>query len=174
MAKKKKENIALVIMKGAAAGLAGTLAVSLAFEALPRLLKSHKNTPGLPTPDESQKPRFERSTEKLVIKVSDSVMKQPVDQQTRRVIGEGVHWGYGAILGMLYGISEQRLKWPAVLFGAAFGGATGLTDSIVAASMDDMPGSAQNKIARSALHLGARQLFGWVTAMTYEGLSRIM
>lgn len=119
-------------------------------------------------------PRLEKATEKLVEKVAHTTLHKPLNENTRRMADKAAFWGYGAILGMVYGVTQKYSRLPAALFGTMFGGAARFTDSILMSDMNTWPSEMTDRVPSSLLNTATRMFYAWITALTYNTLSRFV
>lgn len=169
----RHESALEVAAKGAAAGLVGTAVLSVVMPRLPQLLQQiGLGDEPAPQPQNSAKKEQEGPTEKLAEKVAEGVFDKPIDDDTKKAVGQAIHWGYGAAWGAFYGIVQSSLRLPHLFHGTVFGGLLTLISSTLVPSMGLTPPadkqSTQQKISGGISHM----LYGWVTALVFGGLSR--
>ena len=164
-----------VALKGAGAGLAGTLVLTLAMQVAERLVTSPAPLES-PAPDRtggSEVAPTGAPTERLVEKVASGVFEAELSPGARQTLGMGIHWGYGALWGAGYGLVQTSLHLPAWLHPALFGlivwvvGPMGL---IPAMKLAERPAdrSPRRRLVSIVLH----QIYGWTTATSFHVLSR--
>jgi len=166
----RKESPLSVTVKGAIAGLVGTVVVTIAMKYAPQLMQQ----PGLSEQGGggggSQKQG--EPTEKLAEKVAEGVFEQPIGEDTKQAAREAIHWSYGAAWGALYEIVQSSLRLPHWLHGTVFGGLVALVASTLVPAMRVVPPPeaqpSSQKIMMGAINL----LYGWVTALTFRLLSK--
>ena len=171
----RQESPLEVALKGAGAGLAGTLVLTLAMQAAERLMTSTARVES-PTPDptgRSQDAPTGAPTERLVEKVASGVFEAELSPGARQTLGMGIHWGYGALWGTGYGLIQTSRHLRSWLHPPLFGlivwvvGPMGL---IPAMKLAERPTdrSPRRRLVSILLH----QVYGWSTASTFHVLSR--
>jgi len=162
-----------VVAKGAIAGLAGTAAITMAMKRGPDLLQQLGLAPSQSPAAEAQKiaESAGEPTEKLAEKVTTGVLDRPIEEETRRVAGQAVRWGYGAAWGALYGLLQGSFRWPSLLHGTTFGGVVGGVASTLVPAMRLTPPPTQQPMPANAMMMVYHLLYGWVTALTFRLLS---
>lgn len=166
-----------VAIKGGVAGLVGTAALTFARRRAPEMLKQLGLEPW--TMDEqpsSSQPAgeptgAEEPAEKLAEKVSLGVLDRPLEEGSREMAGQAIHWGYGAAWGVLYGIVQGSLRLPCLVHGTIFGGLVSVVASTLVPAMRLMPPPVQQPASTNAMMTGLHLLYGWVTALTFELIS---
>jgi hypothetical protein len=160
-----------VIVRGALAGLAGTVVLNMTMNLGIRLAEEEGKIPGRRgQPLLGTKPGGEAPTEIVVERVAERVLEEPIDEVTKRKAGRALYWGYGAAWGALYGILQSSFRLPAMQHGLVFGGFVGLVNSTIipaariGPSLDELP----KRIA--VVQMGAHLLFGLVTSFAYRRL----
>ncbi len=164
------------IVKGAMAGIVGTMAINLAMSRGPALMQQlglmkpqEQPVPPPPpaNPDEPHTP-----TEKLADKVSTGVLEQPLHPGTRKFAGQAIQWGYGAMWGALYGVLENSFRLPSFVHGAIFGSAVGIVGATALPAMGLTPGTEEKPVGMDPMQLANHLVYGWVTAVVFHLLSR--
>jgi hypothetical protein len=157
-----------VATKGALAGLAGTLVLTLALQNAHRVLPSGREAdPAASTDEPTGDP-----TERLADKVA-GVFETELSPDARQTLAMGIHWGYGAFWGMAYGVIQSSLHLPGWLHGSLLGllvwmiGPMGLIPAMkLARPSPDVP--PVRRLVSVVLH----GLYGWTTAAAFHLLSR--
>jgi hypothetical protein len=163
-----------VVMKGAVAGLAGTAAITMAMKRTPQLLQQLGLAPSQSPAAEAEKiaESAGQPTEKLAEKVTTGVLDRPIEEDARGVAGQVIHWGYGAVWGAFYGMVQGSFRWPSLVHGAVFGGLVGAVASTLVPAMRLTPPPTQQPMPANAMMMVYHLLYGWVTALTFQLLSR--
>ncbi|MEA2573495.1 MAG: hypothetical protein QOH93_793 [Chloroflexia bacterium] len=162
-----------VMMKGAAAGLVGTAAVTVALAQAPRLMQmlgveqAQEQATNSGKEDEASEP-----TEKLAEKVAEGVFEQEIDEGTRQAVGQAIHWGYGAAWGALYGIVQGSVRLPTWLNGTILGGVIALVASTLVPSMRLTPPPSEQPTSQKGMMFAIQILYGWITALVFHFFSR--
>jgi hypothetical protein len=168
----REESPLEVAIKGAAAGLAGTLVLTLAMQNAPRFLPMGGQGGGAEQPSGTEG-QTEPPTARLVEKVASGVFETELSPDARQTLGMGIHWLYGAFWGIAYGLVQSSLHLPAWLHGSLVGlglwvfGPMGLARAMKLSSAPPERPASQRLI--SVLH---HQIYGWTTAGTFRVLSR--
>lgn len=157
-----------VVIKGVVAGLAGTAVLTLAMQRGPQLMEEKFGvSPEMDaTPEQREAP--EDPTGELVERVASGVLDTDLDEDTRATAGQALHWGYGAMWGAWYGVTQSTLRWPALLHGSVFG----LTVATVASTLVPAMGLAAPPTRQpksvSAMQMANHLLYGWVVAFVFR------
>lgn len=162
--KQPSENPVLASLKGAAAGLAGTVVISLGLKYGPQFLQQA----GL-MPPQPQKP--EEPTEKLADKVASEALDTKLDADTKQAAGQTIRWTYGAGWGVVYGLAQNWLHLPHFLHGTLFGTIVGGVASTVVPALGLTPPPTKQPPAMSGLQFVLHLLYGWTTALVFQLLT---
>lgn len=159
-----------VAIKGALAGLAGTVVLTLAMRFAGR-------DGGDEAPASSEAPRLgEAQTSppaELVGRVASGIFERELSPDVQDVLGHGVHWGYGALWGMIYGLVQASIRFPHLLHGAVLGlivwlvGPRGLVPA-----MNLGPSGEEGAVPHSVRSFALHEVYGWAVALVFAGLSR--
>lgn len=150
-------------LRGAIAGLAAGLLASLAMDLAQKALSQIK-----PSDDSDED---EPATEKAADRVSESITGEPVSDANKPIAGQAIHYGFGALLGLGYGIAAEYRPEVTAGRGAGFGLTTAtLFDEIgvPAAGLGDAPWKAD--AATHLYTLASHLVFGTAT----EGTRRLV
>jgi hypothetical protein len=159
-----QESTLTLIAKGAAAGIAGTAALTAGMMLMPHVLP--QTGPFDPQRDQPQEPN-----DKLVESVMLALWGTLPDEQMQAIAGQVVHWGYGASWGVIYALAQDRLQLPATTHGLLLGALVGTTASTVVPALNLAPPPTQEPLPQTAMMTGLQLLFGWVTAQAFDALS---
>jgi putative membrane protein len=163
------------IIKGAMAGLVGTLAINLAMSRGPALMQRlglMEAPPPAPMPQSGAMEEAHAPTEKLADKLSSGVLQQPLEPGTRKAAGQAIQWGYGALWGALYGVLESSIQLPSFIHGAIFGSAVGVVGATALPAMGLAPAPKDQPMPMTAMQTVDHLIYGWVTALVFRLLSR--
>jgi uncharacterized membrane protein YagU involved in acid resistance len=149
---------------GAIGGLVGTVAVTIGMKGGPVLMQQLGLAP-------EGKEEAEEPEEKLAEKVSEEFFETPIEEDTKQVAGQAIHWGYGIAWGTLYGLVQSGLRLPDLLHGTLFGGLVGVVASTVVPAMHLSPPPSREPMSKNVMMLFLHLLYGWVTALTFRALS---
>jgi uncharacterized membrane protein YagU involved in acid resistance len=159
-----------VALKGASAGLVGTLVLTVAMRATAKLLESPiRSGPGGGEPDQAntEPPAI------LVRKLAGGLFERELTPAVQNALGQILHWGYGALWGLVYGIVQGSIGFPAALHGTVLGlilwlvGPLGLVPAMKISPMD-----AQRESPRLIRSLIFHQVYGWAVALAFSLFSR--
>lgn len=151
------------VFRGAIAGLAGGLAASLAMNlaqtALARLHSTDNEGGGEP------------ATEQAADQIAQTITGAPVPEAAKAKAGQTVHYGFGALLGLGYGVAAEYAPRVAGGKGSAFGLGSALLFDEAAVTAFDLGKSPWETSASTHLYtLVPHLVFGTVT----EGTRRLI
>jgi hypothetical protein len=159
----------LVTAKGAAAGVVGTAALTMAMQLANRLVPAGG---AVPDGENIQTPQ-DPPTERLAARLVNLVSGDDPSPRARHGLGMVIHWVYGTFWGVLYGYAHRRLRPPIWAEGTSLGivvwliGPMGL---IPAMNLFRRPSSAPP--SRRAVSILLHQIYGWTAAATFRAVSR--
>jgi len=93
---------------GLAAGLVASLVMDLAQKGLSRLQSSDSGGGGEP------------ATEQAADRVAQATTGAPLPEESKPLAGQAVHYGFGALLGLGYGIAAEYLPQATAGWGSAY------------------------------------------------------
>lgn len=97
------------------------------------------------------------------------------DEETRERLGQAVHWGYGVLLGSLYGALRADVDGPDLIGGLGYGTAAWvLGDEIMVPMLGLAEGPTAHGVNDHAMALGAHLVYGAATASATQALKRVM
>jgi hypothetical protein len=117
--------------------------------------------------------RMEPPLKKLVETVADNQGAGLSDRQAMAA-GMGVHLGYGALWGAVYGAVQNRLHPPDLLHGLLLGGlfyAANFPEWGLLPKLGVLPSPSEQPLDKAAIPLVAHLVFGVATAKTFQALS---
>ena len=164
-----------VVIKGALSGLVGTAVLTEAMKRAPVLMQQLGLAPSdasMPRTTEHAEQQAGQPTEKLAEKVAVGVLDRPIEENSKQVAGQLVHWGYGTAWGVLYGIVQGSFRWPDLVHGTLFGTLVATVASTLVPAMGLTPPPARQPVVRKAMQIGFHLVYGWTTALTFRLLSR--
>jgi hypothetical protein len=169
----RKESPLSVTVKGALAGLVGTVVVTVAMKYAPQLMQQM----GLAEDQQQQgggggQRQQAEPTETLANKVAEGVFEQPISEDTRQAAGQAIHWSYGAAWGAYYGIVQSSLHLPGWLHATLFGGLINVVASTLVPAMHVVPPPKEQPSSHKAMMGAINMLYGWVTALTFRLLCK--
>ncbi|MGQ0601384.1 MAG: hypothetical protein ACT4QE_06765 [Anaerolineales bacterium] len=169
----RRENVFSAIVKGAMAGMAGTTALTSAMKSAPPLLSRFGlKLDGKPAGIRGRiRSKREEPTEKLAARVAKDVLDTPIDQKTKQVAGQAIHWGYGAAWGAVYGVVQNRLHLPHQVHGLLFGGIVGLIGATIVPALGLTSRRTRQPMAQNVMPFLTHVLYGWVTARTFHSMT---
>jgi hypothetical protein len=154
-------------MKGAAAGLVGTAAMTAAMKYIPPLLREL----GLDSPDPPASARKGEPVEQLAGKVAEGVFDTRLDKEGKKIGGQAIHWSYGAGWGAFYGIVQTTLRLPFLVHGTLLGTIVAVAASTLAPAMKVAPPPDKVPTNQKVLQASFVMLYAWTTALVYHLLS---
>lgn len=146
-------------LEGAVAGLLGGAVMMLAMKGGAKALLPEGET-------------MEPPPKKLVETLAEEQGIQISDTQAMAA-GIGVHMGYSALWGALYGVVQSRLHPPDALHGLLLGGivyAANFPEWGLLPKLGVLPPPKQQSLQKAALPLGAHVVFGLATAAAFRVL----
>jgi hypothetical protein len=175
--------------RGAIASVAGLIAMDLYSRAVQRAMRrGSSNSDGSgeeggagegPLDDVSlvgqQSREDEPATETLARIAYEKLQGSQPSAQTRKRLGQAVHWGYGVAAGGLYGIVQQMSHSRDLPAGAGYGTALWLLgDELAIPVLGLAKGPTGHSPHRHAQAFGAHLVYGLATSATARALRRIM
>ncbi len=170
----RDDTVLKTLALGALAGLAGTAVLTVAIQATPYVLDRLGLPPLTPPVGEHQSGNpnvSDEPTELLAEKMAEQAAGTTLNDETREVAGQILHWGYGAAWGAVYGLAESRLDAPLVLGATVFGGVIALVANTVMPELGVMRGPGQQPTSKTVLQSGLAMLYGWTTALAFRALA---
>jgi hypothetical protein len=166
-----------VTLKGVAAGLVGTLAMTTALQAIARLIVRPSAEPTELEVATAELTALDATpplppTEQVAERLASQVFHTELSLEVRQRLGMGIHWAYGACWGALSAQLQLTLRPPAVPYGIALGlavWAVGPARLVPALGLYARP--ASSGIFRRLLAVSLHVLYGVTTALTLERLS---
>jgi hypothetical protein len=169
----REESPLEVALKGAVAGLAGTLVLTLAMQNAQRLMPRKDLGRTADAEADGGEQATSDPTEKLAAKVASGVFETELSPDVRHTLGMGIHWGYGAFWGMLYAVVQASLHLPTWLHSSILGllvwaiGPMGLVPAMKLSNQ-----ATAKPVAQRLVSIALHQLYGWTAASTFHLLSR--
>lgn len=97
------------------------------------------------------------------------------DHETRQKLGQAVHWGYGVLVGGMYGALRPEAEAPDLVAGLGYGTALWvLGDELTVPLLGLSEGPTAHSIPDHAKALGAHLAYGAATATATQALRRVM
>lgn len=97
------------------------------------------------------------------------------DDEVKQKLGQGVHWGYGVLVGGIYGALRPSASAPDLAAGLGYGTALWLIgDEIMVPLLGLAEGPTGHSISEHASALGAHLAYGAATASATQALKHIM
>lgn len=87
--------------------------------------------------------------------------------------GMGVHMGYSALWGALFGVVQDRMRPPSALHGLLLGGlvyAANFPSFGLLPKLGVLPPPSQQPLSEAAVPAGAHVVYGLATAAAFEAL----
>ncbi|MGI9090720.1 MAG: hypothetical protein ACR2GG_06425 [Gemmatimonadaceae bacterium] len=149
-------------LTGAGAGIVGSAVMAVVFKAGDKLLLPERADHRMPPVA-----LVDTEAEKHGVNLTDT---------EATTVGLAAHLGYGALLGTIFGVLQNRIHGPAVLDGLAVAGTAYLTGylegGIMPASGTLQPATRQ-PITKAAIPIAAHLVFGVTMALAFDRLSRL-
>ena len=160
-----------VSVKGALAGMAGTIVLTAALRTAARVVGGRQEATEPAGPASPQEPAAPPA--RLVSKVAAGVFERDLPPQTQRLLGQGIHWGYGALWGMIYGIVQASIRLPVLTHGSILGLIVWLVGPLGLARALKLAPPEVNEQRRLPLRsLFFHELYGWSVALVFALLWR--
>lgn len=163
-----KESPLSATVKGVAAGLAGTVSMTVAMQYTPTILREL----GVDAPEPPASAKKGKPVEQLAGKVARGVFDTRLDKEGKQVGGQVIHWGYGAGWGALYGIVQSTLRLPFLLHGTLLGALMTLAASTLVPAMGVAPPADKVPTNQKVMQASFIMLHAWTTALVYHFLSK--
>lgn len=97
------------------------------------------------------------------------------DEETRHKLGQAVHWGYGVLVGGVYGALRSEAHTPDLAAGLGYGTALWVIgDEIMVPLLGLSEGPTAHSVPDHAKALGAHLAYGAATATATQALKRVM
>lgn len=157
------------IVKGAAAGAAGTYLMGEAMSRAPQLLRQRfgyelpKPPPGPAAPD--------TPTEAVAERLAEGLAQHELDDDEKSQAGQVIHWSYGAAWGAAYGVLQASFRAPTLLGGALFGAAVGAVSQTVMPAMNLQNAPGRNPMPVNVFHMAAHVFYGLAVALAWRVLN---
>ena len=117
----------------------------------------------------------EASTEAVGRIGFETVTGHEPDEETRARLGQAVHWGYGVLLGGVYGALRDDAHAPDLLGGLGYGTAAWVIgDELMVPALGLSEGPTAHPWADHARALGAHLVYGAATSVATHALKRVM
>lgn len=146
-------------LKGAAAGLVGGMAMMMAMKLEQRAL--------LPEEQRTDPPP------KRLVEALAREQAVPVTATQARAVGRGVHMGYSALWGALFGVVQDRVHPPEILHGLLLGGlvyAANFPEWGMLPRLGVLPPPSEQEPEQEVVPAVAHVVFGLATAKAFQAL----
>lgn len=164
----KREGWLAPIVKGGLASVVGTIVLTGGVKFGPTLLRKI----GIDAPEPPAKAKQNKPPEQLAQKIAQDVFDTRLSSDEKEIAGQALHWSYGVGWGMIYGLTQSRLRLPHLLHGtlvALFMIATAFT---LVPAMGIAPQARKIPMEQKVLQASFIMLYGWTTAIVYGLLSK--
>ena len=176
------------ILRGAVGSVAGLAAMGLFFKAAQALSgdedQSNGHAPDLIERQEAlddisvvgdQAEDDENATEAVGRIGFEAVAGHDPDERMKARLGQVVHWGYGIMLGGVYGALRDDADAPDLVGGLGYGTAAWIVgDEIMVPMLGLAEGPTAHGWKTHAKALGAHLVYGAATAGATQALKRVM
>jgi hypothetical protein len=158
-----------VALKGAVAGLVGTVLLTLAMRRLQPLVDLVWPVQVLTEQaDDSLDP-----TSRLAEKVAVGVFETELPMDVSQTIGKGIHWGYGALWGTIYGIVQSSIHLPIAAHGSVLGFVVWMVGPLgLVPAMRLSTSPLKKPMPQPLRSLFFHEIYGLSVAVAYKLLSR--
>ena len=97
------------------------------------------------------------------------------DEEMKHRLGQAVHWGYGILLGSVYGALREEADAPDLLGGLGYGTAAWVIgDELIVPLLGLAEGPTSHGWTDHAKALGAHLVYGAATSTATHALKRVM
>ena len=168
-----KQNHSLVrgLLTGAVAGLAGSLMMAAVQEVIARDSDSSSSVTDIthaPLPDQ------ENTTETAARRVM-SRFGHPLSRSEKQYAGRALHYGFGLVMGALYGVASEYLPVVGIGGGTVFGAVLFLgTDELILPVLRLAMQPTQTPPVEHLLHLASHVVYGSTLELTRNQLVRLV
>lgn len=177
------------LFRGAVGSVAGLAAMTLFFKAAEKLNGSDGEAEGAGEEDfierhhslddisvvGEQAEEDEPATEAVARIGYDTATGHDPDERLKQRLGQAVHYGYGVLLGGVYGAMRDEAEAPDLLGGLGYGTAAWvLGDEITVPLLGLAEGPTSHGWKTHATALGAHLAYGAATAGATQALRRVM
>lgn len=105
----------------------------------------------------------------------ETVTGHDPDEETKHRLGQAVHWGYGILLGSVYGGLREKAEAPDLLGGLGYGTAAWVIgDELMVPLLGLAEGPTSHGWTDHAKALGAHLVYGAATSTATHALKRVM
>ncbi len=178
-----------VVMKGALAGFAGTLALSVAVKGA-QLLQSFSGENSEQDSEEQeaqtgigagqalaggevQAPFLDQSTEIFVQKVATGLFGTSLSGGARRTAGMATHFLYGSFWGAVYGLIQSSLRLPPASHGLLYGLIVWLIGpATLVPAMHIMPPPQKQGVRKLLMVVGFHVAYGLGLGLTFDAFTQ--
>ncbi len=175
-----------VVSKGALAGFAGTLALSVAVKGAQWLqgLGSGEREQGSEEDTgigagqalaggQVQAPFLDRSTEIFVQKVATGLFGASLSGDARRTAGMAMHFAYGSFWGAVYGLIQSSLRLPPARHGLLYGLVVWLIGpATLVPAMHIMPPPQKQGVREMLMVVGFHVAYGLGLGLTFDAFTQ--
>lgn len=177
-----------VVLTGALAGFAGTLALTVLVKGA-QGIASRSATDPHQTEDRTEQSGigasealaggqvqplfFDQAPELFVQKVATGLFGVSLSDGARRGVGMLMHVVYGGVWGAVYGLSQSSLRLPAVLYGLLYGLIIWLVGpGTLVPAMHIMPPPQRQPLRHVLVMVGYHAAYGLGLGLTFNALTR--
>jgi uncharacterized membrane protein YagU involved in acid resistance len=161
-------------LRGLCAGLAAGLLATLVMDGFSKLVETTSEAIGNGSQEE-KRDGDEPATAKLGRRISRSVIRRDLDHDSAQLASEAVHYGYGTLMGGLYGLLGEIFPTVTVASGAPWGAALFLLgDEVMVPALGLAKGPREVPVSTHARALGAHLLYGTTLDLLRRGILACM
>jgi hypothetical protein len=110
---------------------------------------------------EQEAAQQEDSTEKVARKIAEATGRTPLDKETKKKAGQAVHYTFGTLMGVVYGVSAELVPEITTGAGTAFGTLLFLAaDEIAVPAFQLAPAPTETPATDHLQHWAAHVVYG--------------
>ncbi len=163
------------VWKGVAAGLVGGLVASWTMNQVFAIWSKIKQSDAEPEQSSQKGANTDPATLKLAKKLSREVLHQEIPKEHIQKAEAAVHYGFGTMMGALYGGLAEYLPQTKAGFGTAFGLGLFATADEIAVPLIGLSGKPTEVPKEShALGLAAHVVYGVTAELVRKGTRRLL
>lgn len=163
------------VWKGLAAGAVGGLAASFAMNQFQALWSTAAKSIAEAKGESQQKDgESEPSTVKTAQAIARYVCGRELEESEKKPAGSAVHYGFGMLVGALYGTLAQVMPVSKAAYGTAYGSAVWLSADEIALPAFGLAGPPRD--SPPSVHVNAlasHLVYGFVTDLVRRGIMKI-
>ena len=163
---------------GMCAGLAAGFLATLAMDGFQRLAKqaiASRGDEGAGNDQSSGGDHEEPATLKVSRRIGKRVLHRDLDDSSAQLASEAVHYGYGTLMGGVYGVLAELFPKTATASGAPYGAVLfALGDEVAVPALGLSKRPSEYPLASHAQALGAHLVYGTALDLLRRGIRSCM